>query len=786
MANHLRICIVGGRNFGKTHLVKNGVRRIPKFQPLNYKNDNEKKDSQTAWSDVKDREFMFGDKILSFVDYAGEYFEQWVESEYTSQQGTHGETDTREDKIEKFFSKILFKILPHDDNHKKDKRKISRCFNRPDGVVILLPADFSDVRYEDKRIMYGERVREYVKGLLPGTPIQIIISKWDLHETVDNPNEFVKKEPFATCLGWILQGYRDLNYKEYQAGFLPISIPKDSEIPPVNVLELFEKLSEEADKVRNERLKTEWGNANWFKRTFVLLWKSWGVHWKNTAEKEIGKIFWKSWGCFCGAAAIILAVIAASIVVSLACREMKSLDTFEKEHLDSSLAKIAALTPEKLSEFDDYLNTPVWVRRLWILRDKLSGMERKLANIKGQYVGFLEGDLEKKLEDDRVRRMSPWQIKPEENLERARKRSTLIADNLKRLPRDRESAKMSGLQAEAEQFIKSLQEDQTFDTALLAIRDLDKTKRCREMDRIRKDFAKKQNSRKRDFERLDTEIKRQEFELSGELEQKIEAEEKRHPAEDWKARRDRTEAVVKVIESALESFVEDGETYRKYQQRIGKLRAVVANEELYGPFDIAYKSVKAAGREEILHRIVTFRKEYPTEKYPERAEEYQKLTDVETNLTQTILLEAEHFAKGHPDNPDADMESRIQTAKSRIEKYEREQKLLPRDGKAYDELEKKIVHQKTWISEHEKYCGYDQHWNTVVNKPETEQVQAISVFLRNHQKENYPEYADRLKAAEDKARMLSEGLVKECTETIEQNRNRNVVAWWQTRKTVSR
>ncbi len=88
MANHLRICIVGGRYFGKTALVK-AVAHIPCFVVRNYKGAATRLQEmdfddpaweQTKWDDVKDWQFKFTveeegktkDKILSFADYAGE------------------------------------------------------------------------------------------------------------------------------------------------------------------------------------------------------------------------------------------------------------------------------------------------------------------------------------------------------------------------------------------------------------------------------------------------------------------------------------------------------------------------------------------------------------------------------------------------------------------------------------------------------------------------------------------------------------------------------------------
>ena len=84
MANHLRICIVGGRSFGKTALVKS-VARISGFLPLNNKgrlvellNTPCASDEwrPTGWKDVRDWQFKFTfeegkecrEKILSFAD----------------------------------------------------------------------------------------------------------------------------------------------------------------------------------------------------------------------------------------------------------------------------------------------------------------------------------------------------------------------------------------------------------------------------------------------------------------------------------------------------------------------------------------------------------------------------------------------------------------------------------------------------------------------------------------------------------------------------------------------
>ena len=802
MANRLRICmricIVGGRAFGKTALVK-AVAQIPCFIAKNYRNQKNRDSgmsfddlAQTRWDDVKDWRFNFTveegekktDKILSFADYAGEYFEEAYEEPSTGSDADGG------NKILRKLGSLIRRIWPW-GGHKSDRRRINKFFYHPDGVIIMLPRDFSrkDEKGRDvyKRSIYEDRVLDYLAKLQPGTPVQIVISKWDLNKEIEpkgaNEDEVVLSSAFKNCYVRILNCYRNRNGKDYDAGVMAISTKEflDGEWvcfgdtrynEAYNVRELFKKLSDAADVARTERLKTDWAQAKWWKRMFVMPWESLSVRRKNSTDGEIRSIFRQSWLRF-GGFLVASAIVAFATIVSVAGLTEK----FRLDGIDSEIAAatnaLPKVTKEKLADRDAQLATNKWTHPMFFI-PRLAELKRKQGVLKDAFVKYLEDDLVTQLKNPRVINMSPWDVHPDELDVRASNRLAIVENQIARIPEERLSDKIQSRKIEELSIIANLKADRPLNQALYDIGRTNENAKLRAMDAVYKNSPDKKDVRKEDFVRLKLEIGRLEERVSTTLSNTLNKIDNDNKARDWSANVKRAELKINEISNYLgQVFIPESGMYKKWEVRLAELKSRKADDSHYGPFDQAYQALKR----DDLNAIASFKKDYPSEKYPNRKEIYGSLAKQERDLLRKIMEDIGQQELAYEDDKSKSMKWRIGQAASRTNAYRGALGKLRKSDGEYADLSKKCHSNEVWVVDHKKYMDYETDWDGVVTKPETNRVRAIVEFLRNHKEEMFPEYAGRLVEAEKVAKELSAQFVRDCTDDIAVARRTQKGSW---------
>lgn len=806
MANHLRICIVGGRSFGKTALVKS-VAQIPCFVARSNKGaavrlqgmsfDN-KEWSQTKWDDVKDWQFRFTieeagkskEKILSFADYAGEYFEESYEDPSTET------VDQGENRFGRGLWKLLCKLWPW-GGHKSAKRQIDKLFYRPDGVIILLPRDFGkkDENGVDvyRRSIYESRLLDYLEKVRPGTPVQIVISKWDLNNELEPKGKsvaaVVSSPAFKSCYERVLNAYRSRNEKEYDAGVLSIStkdkdkdgkwldLRNDAYNEAYNVRELFTRMSEAADNARTERLKNDWRTAKWWSRTFVMPWRSLDVRLKNSTDKVINQIFMWSWlffGAFIAAVGIATCALITIVAGSTEYCRLKGIDA----EIVKATNNLPTVTPKNLVDRDSRLEESKWIQPLFFTHS-LNELKDKQEKLKYAYVLYLERDLNEKLNESRVVERSPWEVSPVDRMSRAKKRFDIITNQLARIPSRMSSEIIMSNREATAAFIKNLDQDRHFDQALFDLKIMKAEEGLRGRNKVLTDFPDTGNVRTNDFSRLRKEIKFLEAGLSEALSNTLASIERRYPAGDYSGRSACAAEKIMAISNALDKvFISGSPVYMHWEREMMNIAGEKVSDDFYGPFDKAYGELNKDDRK----AIAQFKEKFPYDTYKGKREAiYAELAELERKLINGIMTTLENEEKNWADDSGKSMQWRIGRKNALINAYTNALVKLCQNDSEYEVLRQMVAGANEWVSVHKKYVTFDTDWKSVDGTPETNKVSAIVAFLKEHDKETYSEYTNRIDAAEDMARDLSAKFVQNCTNEIALLRQKSRGGYWKTR-----
>lgn len=793
MANHLRICIVGGRSFGKTALVK-AVAHIPCFVVRNYKGAADRlekmpfddpKWTQTKWEDVKDWQFKFTveedgktkDKILSFADYAGEYFEEDYEDSPTGTEGK-SPTGTEGNKVEETKVQKLLRNLWPWSGKKKAKRQINKLLYHPDGIIILLPRDFGSKKdgkdiYE--RSLYEKRVLEYLEKVRPGTPVQIVISKWDLNDEQEPQGasavEIMSSPVFKTCYERILNGYRSCNGVEYNAGIIGIStkdlydgewidetdIAKYKEA--YNVRELFTKLSHAADVARTERLKTDWASAKWWKRWFVMPWRSLDIRRKNSDDKEVNGILARAWLRFLGFVAAAAIITCISIVAVVGLTERFRLDGIESD-IAAASTRLDKVTKENLVEMDYQLGTNKWIHPIFFL-PRLSELKGKLNELNTKYVAFLEEELDGKLKAPRVKVGSPWEVSSDVRLGVASNRLDIVKEQNKKLPVGMSSDAISQRLKTEEAVLVNLNRDVEFDKALYGLSKMGESQKLRGMDDIRIRFQYMKSYRTNDFLRLDSDIASLEKEQSTTLSNTLAQLEKEYPAGDLSVRRTLAQQKIDAINNALTNvFILGSVPHKEWSKQLEVVKSDKATDERYDPFDREYEPL---GKND-LKAIAAFKEKHTVKEFPNRKDKLADLDRREAALIKQIMEGVKQNEKKFAyDDKDKSFKWRIGQAENLTNAYSVALGKLRKSDNEYIQIDTSLQSTVDWISGHEKYIEVENALASAKTEPETNKVRAIVKALKGYGKDLYPEFTNHLEKASKEAKRLSAEFVRDAT-----------------------
>ncbi len=267
----LNICVLGGRNFGKTSLLTSLVLISGnKDSGITVSGDDQKKliiydDYKqnngtliaTNWDDICSFKYNITSKqkkhwLVTFTDYPGEFFQKFLEDdsgEFTS------------------FLKHIFSPKKEKNNgigwtftpdEARKARKLTKEIERADALIVLLPADITEAVYKKNLQVFKIRLQallERVQEYNPRIPVCLAINKWDMFgKRMDDLDSVLKEEPYREFDNMLQLECSEHYFPQAVSAFgnhLPSDQQKWDKISqPQNVLEMLIKLSEKAEVAR--------------------------------------------------------------------------------------------------------------------------------------------------------------------------------------------------------------------------------------------------------------------------------------------------------------------------------------------------------------------------------------------------------------------------------------------------------------------------------------------------------------------------------------------------------
>lgn len=289
----LKICVLGGRSFGKTSLLSSliaisgtpeaGISTLGdnqrKLAIYNDYKDGHGKLSATSWDDIcQFRYKITGSEnkrwVVSFIDYPGEFFQKFFEDENSgilngvlSKLKTSGET-----------GKTKQEDLSYGGETKKAKRIFKEILSA-DALIVLLPADSEKTEYKKLLPTFKARLEallQVIEERNPHIPVCLAINKFDMLENT-TIEEVLERPVFAGFHNMLSRERgQDYFYQPVSAfgGNKANGLPPETEniedlkqtwdgkSEPQNVLPMLIKISEMAEEGRYKLLRERFDKAS--------------------------------------------------------------------------------------------------------------------------------------------------------------------------------------------------------------------------------------------------------------------------------------------------------------------------------------------------------------------------------------------------------------------------------------------------------------------------------------------------------------------------------------------
>ena len=296
----LKICVLGGRSFGKTSLLSSliaisgtkeaGISTLGdnqrKLAIYNDYKDGHGKLSATSWDDICQFRYKItggGNKrwVVSFIDYPGEFFQKFFEDEYSGiLNGVLAKM-----KISGQSGKPTQEDMSYGGETKKAKRIFKEILSA-DALIVLLPADSEKPEYKKLLSTFKARLESLLQTIEernPYIPVCLAINKSDMLE--NKPVEDLLRKPEFAGFHNMLTRERGRCYF-YQpvsafggnkaTGLSPdteniedLRQTWDGKSEPQNVLPMLIKVSEMAEEGRYKLLRERFDKATTAAKTLI-------------------------------------------------------------------------------------------------------------------------------------------------------------------------------------------------------------------------------------------------------------------------------------------------------------------------------------------------------------------------------------------------------------------------------------------------------------------------------------------------------------------------------------
>jgi hypothetical protein len=348
----LKICVLGGRSFGKTSLLSSliaisgtkeaGISTLGdnqrKLAIYNDYKDGHGKLSATSWDDICQFRYKItggGNKrwVVSFIDYPGEFFQKFFEDEYSGiLNGVLAKL-----KISGQSGKPTQEDMSYGGETKKAKRIFKEILSA-DALIVLLPADSEKPEYKKLLPTFKARLESLLQTIEernPYIPVCLAINKSDMLEN-RSVEDLLGRPEFAGFHNMLTRERgRCYFYQPVSAfggnkatGLSPdteniedLRQTWDGKSEPQNVLPMLIKVSEMAEEGRYKLLRERFDKATTAAKTLIWAFSWFRVRGLGANKEEDRKYCVKNlvqcavrFGAF-----ILISALVAFCAMSTAC-----------------------------------------------------------------------------------------------------------------------------------------------------------------------------------------------------------------------------------------------------------------------------------------------------------------------------------------------------------------------------------------------------------------------------------------------------------------------------------
>lgn len=802
----VNLCVIGGHNFGKTSLAVSLIKIADTTEGsvtvlgesaklLAIKNRLLLNDGQlesTAWDEIRQFTFMlYGESgrswEIKFHDYPGEYFEKYLAYRPA----------TVSDRIWQLVMDML-----HSTNRKNrtldpltfdavtglKATQLGKHLDNSDGLIVLLPADFNSAKYNDDRIIYKNKLGEFIAKVIkvnPQIPICLAVNKWDmLNRNPKEVNEVLTKEPFDVFYN-MLQHHCANNlftiaisaFGKHRADNVE-KMANDGK--PENVLEMFLELASRSENSRFHQFSESWGTATLWKKAFIFPFKA--LSFCRLGSNELSKrqsaksISKKAWGLFSAALTSIVILIFLCFIGVESYKESVLLGELQERIAlrDSNLPMVSKIDIENDQKFIGNNN----LIRQTILLGKVEPLQIKMNKLEQKYNERIKANIDSFSKDPHLSDMKPWEILPDERVTRAKKRLSKIKDQKNNLTISSFINEFDKLIAVEEKLISNITQDKDFDIAIFNRLRKDKKDQCREIERIIEEFKDRFSYRQEDLALLQNNLDSIEQDFAKELDEKIKLIDIEQPNKDWGNQIKIAKKKIEIIQANNGLFAKNGIRLKNYNEVIANLNILISRESHYGPFDddlgLLYKK-PVSGKVREIEKFLLF---HPFEKYPNRKEEIKKLQEEQNVLVEKLNQKRNDFVERLKDNKILPAVERINNAQELIKEYEGIRIEFSESSDEYSSIEESIKSTTAWTNTFQKYVKFEKDWEEVLLNSRDRQLIPIEKFLNLYAKSEYPEYEEKLLTYKKQFDEIRKEQIEKLKREIAENKSTNTKGSW--------
>lgn len=550
----LKICVLGGRSFGKTSLLSSLILISgDESSGISVTGDNEKKlhvfnDYKsnngkliaTGWEDICPFKYNLtgnGNRKyqITFVDYPGEFFQKVF-----SDDGNF------------FASKFLqlFRLGDQKDGQEKTALDNNRSFTKgdeklarrlakemesSDAFIVLLPADVTKEAYKVNLQVFKTRLEtllERIHKINPYIPVCLAVNKWDMFDRgYDTINEVLQEKPYKDFSNMLHRECGEHYFYEAISAFGQNRASEatneterenfkeewDRKSEPVNVMQMLLTIADKAEKSRYLHLRERYKNA--FKITKVLqypfVFLSTFLKGANQLED---RAFCKEKliKCMSALGALVISTLALcfALVVTLTSLGEYAYLSYQEGSISEieksfSASKKDNTTREAIQELRQNLDGHP-VKLAFFCRAKKNDMTRRILEIEREYNLRLLSNAIAYCERPSVKDEPPTVIKSSERQERCSARiryleqaKAKITELVVRATDGRSvSDHFDSLIAEEKQLLVEIAKDGSLDDALYALKTKSESEKCMYIEALLDKYESLYPHRKTDFARL--------------------------------------------------------------------------------------------------------------------------------------------------------------------------------------------------------------------------------------------------------------------------------------------